>query len=366
MMKTLFNLLMAGLFFFYGCGGPKSIIETVPVNTSSRELQTGYVYALPRTTFKVTVDLVKTRTIRGPYYRFAEKYLSIRDVPDRNSISWRIDQINLKSMEEADPDQMYLVRQISGQQDLSTLLRMSQQGLVYDFNVGKYLEAKRFQSALDQRHEGLVYTDLSDKANIVMSIDTSYKSIKIDSTFIKVPVTKQQRIVKTIDEKAQEAARVILKIRRKRVNVLTGKGAIPVSDAGIVKLDELEEEYLALFIGKQIEERKRITLYVTPKAGEVFEHKELFEFSSSSGILAQHSDNSSVVSLTIRRQQEVEGLNNYGLGEQLPMQTNALYYRIPDRAEVQVNLGDDTLLMERVSVYQFGAILSMPVSLAGQ
>ena len=105
---------------------------------------------------------------------------------------------------------------------------------------------------------------------------------------------------------------------------------------------------------------------MTPEAGEVFEHEELFEFSSSSGILTQHADNSSVVSLTVRRQQEVEGLNNYGLGDQLPMQTNALYYRIPDRAEVQVNLGDDILLKERVSVYQYGAILSMPVSLAGE
>jgi hypothetical protein len=365
-MKTLFKYLLAGILFLYGCGGPKSVIETVPVSPSSAELQTGYVYALPQTTFKVTVDVVKTRFIRGPYYRFAEKYLSIRDAPDRNSTSWRIDQINLKSMEEADPDQMYLVKQVSGEQDLSTLLRMSQQGLIYDFNVGRYLETRRFIGAPADRYEGLVYTDLTERANIVMSIDTSYKSIKMDSTFIKVPVTKQQLIVKTIDEKAQEAAKVILKMRRKRVNVLTGKGEIPVSDAGIEKLDELEEEYLALFIGKPIEERKRFTLYVTPTAGEVFEHEELFEFSSNSGILSQHVDNSAVVSLTIKRQREVEGLNNYGLGRQLPMQTNALYYRVPDRAEVQINIGDEILLMERVSVYQYGAILSMPVSLAGR
>jgi hypothetical protein len=365
-MKTIFKFLLTGTLFLYGCGGPKSVIETVPVNTASSELQTGYVYALPQTTFKVTVDVVRTRFIRGPYYRFADKYLSIRDAPDRNSTSWRIDRINLKSVEEADPEQMYLVRQVSGEQDLSSLLRMSQQGLIYDFNVGRYLETKMFFAVPGSRNEGLVYTDLTERPNIEMSIDTSYKSIKMDSTFIKVPVTSQQLIVKTIDEKAQEAAKVILKMRRKRVNVLTGKGEIPVSDAGIHKLDELEEEYLALFIGKNIEERKRFTVYVTPAAGEVFEHEELFEFSSNAGILTQHADNSTVVSLTIKRQREVEGLNNYGLGKQLPMQTNALYYRVPDRAEVQINIGDEILLMERVSVYQYGAILSMPVSLAGK
>jgi hypothetical protein len=365
-MKTIFNFLLAGSLLLFGCSGPKSVIETVPVGASGSELQAGYVYALPQTTFKVTVDLVKTRTIRGPYYRFAEKYLSIRDAPDRNSTSWRIDRINLKSMEEADPDQMYMVRQVSGEQDLSTLMKLSQQGLIYDFNMGRYQETRRFMAATGDKNERFVYTDLTERPNIVMSIDTSYKSIKMDSTFVKVPVTSRQLIVKTIDEKAQEAAKVLLKIRRKRVNVLTGKGEIPLSDAGIQRLDELEEEYLALFIGKDIEERKRFTLYVTPSTGEVFEHQELFEFSTSQGILSQHMDNSAVVSLTIQRQREVERLNNYGLGEQLPMQTNALYYRVPDRAEVQISIGDDILLMERVGVYQYGTILSMPVSLAGR
>ena len=365
-MKTLFKFLLAGILFLYGCGGPKSVIETVPVSLSSRELQTGYVYALPRTTFKVAVEAVMTRTIRGPYYRFAEKYLSIRDAPDRNSISWRIERINLELVEEADPEQMYLVRQASGQQDLSTLLKLSQQGLIYDFNVGRYLETKRFSVEPAAQQRGPVFTDLSPKRSIVLSIDTSYKSIRIDSIFRKVPVTKQQLIVKTIDEKAEEAARVILRIRRRRIATLTGKGENDLSDAGIKKLDELEREYLTLFLGKDIDERRRFTFYFAPAAGEVFEHKELFEFSKNQGIITQHLEDSQVVSLTITRQREVVGLTNYGLGNELPMQTNALYYRVPDQAEVSISIGEDTLLKERVLVSQYGAILSMPVSLAGK
>lgn len=365
-MKTLFNYLLAGILFLYGCGGPKSVIETVPVKPLSRELQTGYVYALPQTTFKVTVDVVKTRLIRGPYYRFAEKYLSIRDAPDRNSTSWRIEKIYLESVEEADPGQMYLIRQVSGQQDLSSLLKMSQQGLIYDFNIGRYLETKRFSGELADQNRRPVFTDLSPKRSILLSIDTSYKSIRIDSIFRKVPVTKEQLIVKTIDEKAEEAARVILRIRRRRIATLTGKGENDLSDAGIKKLDELEREYLTLFLGKDIDEKKQFTFYFTPAAGEVFEHKELFEFSENQGIIAEHLNDSEVVSLTITRQQELVGLTRYGLGDGLPMQTNALYYRVPDQAEVIISIGKDTLLKERFMVSQYGAILSMPVSLAGR
>jgi hypothetical protein len=365
-MKTIFKLLPGGILFLYGCGGPKSVIETAPVGPSGSGLQTGYVYALPQTTFKVTVDVVETQTIRGPYYRFAEKYLSIRDAPDRNSTSWRIEKINLESMEEADPDQLYLVKQVSGQQDLSTLLRMSHQGLIYDFNVGRYLETKGFSGTPPARQRGPVFTDLSPERSITMSIDTSYKSIRIDSVFRKVPVTKQQLIVKTIDEKAEEAARVILRIRRRRIGTLTGKGENDLSDAGIKKLDELEREYMTLFLGKDMDQKKRFTFYFTPAAGEVFEHKELFEFSETRGIVTQNMDNSQVVSLTVTRQGEVAGVTSYGLGNTLPAQTNALYYRVPDKAEVILSIGEDMLLKERFMVSQYGAILSMPVSLAGR
>lgn len=365
-MKTIFKLLLAGTLFTYGCGGPKSVIETVPVNPSSSELQTGYVYALPQTTFKVSVDVVKTRLIRGPYYRFAEKYLSIRDAPDRNSTSWRIERINLQSMEEADPGQMYMVRQVSGEQDLSALLKMSQQGLVYDFNVGRYLENKRFSSELADQNMGPVFTDLSPFPSIVLSIDTSYKSIRIDSVFRKVPVTRQQLIVKTIDEKAEETARVINRIRRRRIATLTGKGENDLSDAGIKKLDELEREYTTLFLGKDIHENKRFTFYFTPATGEAFEHKELFEFSENQGIITQHMDDSKVVSMTVTRQDEGVGQSDYGLGTALQMQTNALYYRVPNKAEVIISIGEDMLFKERFLISQYGAILSMPVSLAGK
>ena len=365
-MKTIFKFLLTGILFTYGCGGPKSVIETLPISSTGTDLQTGYVYTLPQTTFKVTVELVKIRTIRGPYYRFAEKYLSIKDVPDRNSTTWKIDRINLALVEEADPERMFLVKQISGQQDLSTLMKLSQQGLIYDFNVGRYLGNNSFHAALEAGQGRPVFTDLSTKRNIVMSTDTSYKSIRIDSIFRKVPVTKQQLIVKTIDEKAEEAARVILRIRRRRIATLTGKGENDLSDAGLKKLDELEREYLTLFLGKDMVEKKRFTFYFTPATGEVFEHKELFEFSENQGIIAQHLDESEVVSMTVKRQDDFSGTSNYGRGNELSGQTNALYYRIPEKAEVSISIGEDILMKERVLVSQYGAILSMPVSLAGK
>jgi hypothetical protein len=365
-MKTICELLLAGTLILSGCSGTKSVIETVPVGPPGTELNRGYVYALPQTTFKVTVDVVKINTIRGPYYRFAEKYLSIRDVPERNSTSWSIEKINLEIVEEPDPGQIFLVRQVSGQQDLSGLIKLSQQGLVYDYNVGRYLQGKDYAATPAEEPRGPYFTDLSPKPTIVMSIDTSYKSIRIDSIFRKVPVTKQQRIVKTIDEKAEEAARVIMRIRRRRIATLTGKGENDLSEAGIRKLDELEREYMTLFIGRDIAEKQQITFYFTPAAGEMFEHEELFEFSESQGVITEHREDSEVISLTVTRTNNAGGMADLGTGNRMAVQTNAIYYRVPDQAEVSISKGEDMLMKERFLVSQYGAILSMPVSLAGK
>ena len=349
----------------FGGSGTKSVLETVPVSSPGADLQSGYVYALPQTTFKVTVDLVKTNTIRGPYYRFAEKYLGIRDVPEKNSTSWSIEKINLDILEEPDPGQRFLVRQVRGQQDLSGLIKLGQQGLVYDYNVGRYLAAKKYHATTAAAPGAPYFTDLSPTPYIVMSIDTSYKSIRIDSIFRKVPVTKQQRIVKTIDEKAEEAARVIMRIRRRTIATLTGKGENDLSEAGINKLEELEREYLTLFIGRDIAEKQQVTFYFTPTSGEMFEHKELFEFSESQGILTEHREDSEVISLTVTRTNHAV-VEELGPGDRLAVQTNAVYYRVPDQAEVSLSKGEDVLMTERILVSQYGVILSMPVSLAGE
>ena len=51
--------------------------------------------------------------------------------------------------------------------------------------------------------------------------------------------------------------------------------------------------------------------------------------------------------------------------EQPPAQdspvTNAFYYRIPDMGSVNLVYGTKSLIRERVPVYQYGAVLSMPV-----
>jgi len=236
---------------------------------------------------------------------------------------------------------------------------LGREGLIYDYRHTSGSGESVFLPGYSG--EGPLFTDLSIERNTAMSIDTFYKTILTDTSFIRVPVLKEQLIVKTIDEKAEEAADFILDLRYERFMMLTGNNATPVPDYAVKRLDEIEQEYLELFIGKSVREKYRYSFYFTPHEEEVFENFEILEFSEKRGVTEGGSADSEVLSLEFRKMGKTEILKNPLSPERLPVQANALYYRVPDVAEAEISLGGRTLLNERYPVCQYGEILIMPI-----
>ncbi len=359
-MKQTFSVIILFLLVISSCLAPENIVQTRPVYAGDTTALSGYTYGLTQTSFKLTLELVKTRTIRGPYYRFAERLLNLEDVPAKNSNSYAISNVVLESYYEVDPGQYYQVKQISGYNDLSPLLSLGHEGLIYHHHAAEGAQTNNLLPGSSP--EGPLFTELSMEKNTVMSIDTFYKTILTDTSFVRVPVMKEQLIVKTFDEKASEAADFILELRYERYMMLTGNNATLVSDYGVQRLDEIEQDYLELFIGKSFDEKYRYTFYFTPSGDEVFENIELFEFSKSRGIVEEGIPDSDVLSLGIRNTGKTEILKNQEKDAKLPVMSNALYYRVPDLAEIEISLGGRTLLKDRCQVNQFGKVLSLPIT----
>lgn len=342
-----------------GCFAPRNVVETRPIHVDDTTALSGYAYSLPQTSFRLDVEVVKTRTIRGPYYRFAEKLLSLQDVPARNSNSYRISNVRLRSFEEADPTHAFLVKQVSGHTDLSGMLEMGREGLIY--NDRNTTGSAGDVPIPESQSGGPLFTELSMERNTAMSIDTFYKTLLTDTSFVRVPVLKEQLMVKTIDEKAEEAADFILELRYERFMMLTGNNSTPMPDYAVSRLDEIEKEYLELFIGKSFEEKFLYTYYVTPSGDEVFENLEILEFSEKRGVVAGGAADSEVLSMEFKKTGKTDILKDPARAGRLPARTNELYYRIPDVAEVSVSLGGDQLHYDRYPVCQYGEILAMPV-----
>ena len=128
---------------------------------------------------------------------------------------------------------------------------------------------------------------------------------------------------------------------------------------GVKRLDEIEQEYLSLFIGKTVRIEHSFEFYYIPQSGEVFENIELFEYSGS-GVRHEITGEGRVVSLLITN------VNNTGpldaLGSQVAQDSlNTLFYRIPDMAEMEIQDGGKTLVKQRFPVCQYGTVLTLPV-----
>ena len=77
-MRKIYSIFIILPLVIAGCGTHKNIVETIPLYRGDTISLDGHVYSLPQTVFRLNLEVVKTRTIRGPYYRFAERLLSIK------------------------------------------------------------------------------------------------------------------------------------------------------------------------------------------------------------------------------------------------------------------------------------------------
>jgi len=362
-MKKIFIVILIISMMVGSCILPVNMIQTVPVRQNDSIRLNGFVYSLPQTSFRIEAEIVMTRTIRGPYYRFAEKYMGIQNVPQQSSIEWDLASVRLETFTESDPESYYLIRTVSGEPDMSDFIKLSKEGLVLDVTLPQEVPAQVY--TIGESPDPMYYKDISINPNVLLSSDTLYKTILTDSTFIKVPVLRNQLIERTIDEKAREAADLIFKLRKRRFHMISANyDFMPQGVAmehALKELDELEEEYLSLFIGKRFADRKTLNFYFTPDPGKDSEQVELFEFSRSNGVVSSSTPDSEKVFLSTRQEGKTAILKGITGPAQDMSVTNAVYYRVPDLAEVWLDYGTKRLIQDWIQVYQYGAVLSMPV-----
>jgi hypothetical protein len=363
-MKNICIILLIFSLIAGGCIVPVNTLQTVPLRENDTTSLHGFVYSLPRTTIKIEAEIVMTRTIRGPFYRFAERYMGIENAPQQSSIAWDLAVVRMETFTEPDPESYYLVRTVSGKPDMTDFARLSAEGLVLDIRLPQNQPALGYTSRGSM--DPMAYKDISIHPNVLYSSDTLYKTMLTDSSFIKVPVLRDQLIERTIDEKAMEAADLIYKLRKRRFHMISANyDFMPQGVAmehALKELDRLEEEYLSLFIGKQYTEKETLTFYFTPDPGMDPQQVDLFEFSRNDGVVSRSTPDSEKVSLTITQEGRTAILKGDARNAQYSRVTNAFYYRIPDTGRVNLFYGNKSLIQDRVPVYQYGAVLSMPVS----
>lgn len=92
----------------------------------------GIAYFLPRTAFRVTVIAEKTVTRPGDFYKYADRYLRLQNVPTEESTQWSLKSITLEPFGKPDKNKAYSIKLRS--KTTAPLVGLSRDGILLSIN----------------------------------------------------------------------------------------------------------------------------------------------------------------------------------------------------------------------------------------
>ncbi|MFA5820011.1 MAG: DUF4831 family protein [Bacteroidales bacterium] len=368
-MKTTIRLsvFLMTIFLVSSCSPNKKLAETksiiLPLSDAATLTEGSIVYGLPRTVFTVFVEMERTIEKPGPYARFAGDMLGLNDVIQSESELWTIEGITVKTHEELDPSEYYVIQ--SNTLFQTNVLALKKEGLILDLNPGIFYSAENLiglkEHAINQFHS----FDLGSDEYFQLQRDTAYKRISVDSTFIRIPYVVEKKKKLPIDQLAERAARRLMEMRDGRHLILSGEADVfPQSDAAINEINRLEKEYTELFTGKTLTETRIFSYQIIPGKEMVGKPVILFQFSELTGPVTGAMKGGTPVTVGLIPEQKTKDLTiiNKQKAEPNAPKFDKLFYRVPDVVDMKISLGPEILFHSRRLIYQFGEVIQLPAN----
>jgi hypothetical protein len=360
-MKNIRFLLICSIAV--SCTTPSRITTTNIQNLASFESNSS-IYALPQTRVLITTTAVRKIFTPGPYCQYAKRFLGIENVNSEPFTKWEILNIKVSAFSEPDPEFYYSVKQQGSDIMDQRLAELSKTGLIINPSIHGSFQLSGdefFQSA-----DGPEFTDLTVKPYFYDPDKKKQKNLLSDSSFTKAALMKKQLEPKKLDEKANEAAKFILKIRKRRFKLLSGQYQVAPQEGlalqtSVEELNKLEAEYLSLFIGKYQTDTIVRNNTITPVAGEKLQRYNVYRFSTETGFYTSGEDQGEPVVLEVENLNISEILKNMDLKSSSNTYSDMLLYRIPDRGLAKIVYGSYIVVESEISVYQFGALVPLYV-----
>ena len=327
--------------------------------------QTGsFLYALPMTVIDVQVKAEQVILIPGPYYQYAQKYLGIQDAPEKGETTWRIIDMQLSRHTEADPDYIYMLRGIVGPDVNTGLARLISNGLILDAKDFSFDRAFQYNNLTI--NDKIPFTDLSVKRNFEAEKDVDISVAMPGASDEAASVRRNALKGKTLEQKAEEAANFLIKLKKRRFKLVAGQyDYMPEGEAmadALKELSRLEEEYLSLFIGKRTTTQFQRNYSYAPVADKENNRVVLFRFAENEGFVDAREAGGMPVMLELNDANKTRALEQYRVPLKMPL--NQVYYRVADQVAVKLAVGEQIWAEAVYPVFQSGAYV--PMDLGGE
>lgn len=310
-------------------------------------------YSLPRTAVVVKLTQERESVIRGPYAKFASKYLGISGVAQSDKESYKILGATMNYLLEPDPTSTYVFE-----------YKAEAPTRVFTWLSNGNLSGKAGAVATDGDYsEGRVglNTPFSD-----MGVSSTYGKTNLASSaqdFLSDEGFRLDAVEKSVEQMASDAASAIFKLRKRRVELITGDQGENVFGQGLQaaldQINKLEAEYLSLFIGKRFVQVTERAFTVSP-ADAARGRMTVCRFSETTGI----TSDADMVGRPINVEYAPEKGGNIAAPVAMAKKSGSVRtipYRVPRFDVVRVMDGTTMLTQERVPFYQFGATVDLPL-----
>ena len=186
----------------------------------------GITYSLPKTALVVGAEVTKVTCKAGPYYQYADKYLSIKDVVTEDNVYYELSDVTLENRGLPDEEQTYIVSFKAG--TVAPYAYLTEDGLLCTINAPYEPEQKETEE---------------ERIRKKRKTATPNASVLSEELLMAGSTAKQ----------AEVAAKQIYRIRESRLNILTGDADNLPPDGEAMKiviqqLEEQEEALTALFV----------------------------------------------------------------------------------------------------------------------
>lgn len=318
--------------------------------------QNTLTYFLPSTHVGVEVEAVVETFHAGPYAQYAKKYLGI-EANGEDAVRTYISSVTVDPTIEADPLSRYTA---VSSEAVSRALGLSAQGLV-SLGGGSGSEGLRWTFPA---HDAADFSRIGVSSPYRTEKKVTYKNVQTDTSVTRVAMTQDITVAKTPEQKAREAADMVLRARQERFNITIGNTDATYSGAAlgsaIEELTRLEEEYLTLFVGYTTRQVQQASFSVIPIQGKDDISYPVFRLSPDGGLTPPESGEGTLWFMTFKASAPAPATEDAS-ARKSSKGAQILYYRIPAVCETALTNGRETLVKTRIPVYQFGEISTYPI-----
>jgi len=301
--------------------------------SATKSTDYGVTYYLPKTVLIVQVNYSKTIKKAGPYAKYAEKYLGVKEqsIVFEDRIHYNLDKITVGSKGVVDKNAAYLVEFKS--KTTSPFVFLTEDGLICTISADY----------------------ISDPVNNLKNSNV-ISSAELSKSISQPIFTEEYLSAASIPKKAEVAAKQIYKLRERRNDLLTGDAEnAPLDGEGIKivlsNIEAHEKFWVELFTGTTIVESYYAEFEIEPFSD--IDKEVLFRFSKYLGLVDSDDLSGSPVYINVKNlhSTEEQGIID---PKKKAKEPQSIVYNNPGKAEVEVFVGITSLYKNVLQVVQFG------------